>query len=50
MNIKDIIPFLEENKNIFKVHCGRGSTDTFLPLRLFHQDQGKFKIWQEEQT
>lgn len=50
MNIKDIIPFLEENKNIFKVHCGRGSTDTFLPLRLFLQDQGIFKIWQEEQT
>ena len=32
MNIKDIIPFLEENKNIFKVHCGRGSTDTFFKL------------------
>ena len=30
--------------------CGRGSTDTFLPLRLFLQDQSKYKVWQEEQT
>lgn len=50
MKVKDIVPFIEENKSKFKVHCGRGSTDTFLPLRLFLQEQDKFKMWQEEQT
>ena len=50
MKVKVVLPFLKENESDFKVHCGRGSTDTFLPLRLFLQDQSKFKIWQEEQT
>lgn len=50
MKVKSIIPFLEENQEKFKVHCGRGSTDTFFPLRLFQQGNGYFKIWQEEQT
>ena len=50
MKVKDIIPFLDENKDEFKVHCGRGSEDTFLPLRLFLQDRDKFTVWQEEQT
>ena len=49
MKVKVVLPFLKENESDFKVHCGRGSTDTFLPLRLFLQDQSKFKIWQEEQ-
>ena len=39
MKVKDVLPFLKENESDFKVHCGRGSTDTFLPLRLFLQDQ-----------
>ena len=44
MKVKVVLPFLKENESDFKVHCGRGSTDTFLPLRLFLQDQSKFKI------
>ncbi|HAS06753.1 MAG TPA: hypothetical protein DCR83_07775 [Eubacterium sp.] len=43
MKVKVVLPFLKENESDFKVHCGRGSTDTFLPLRLFLQDQSKFK-------
>ena len=39
MKVKVVLPFLKENESDFKVHCGRGSTDTFLPLRLFLQDQ-----------
>lgn len=35
MKVKVVLPFLKENESDFKVHCGRGSTDTFLPLRLF---------------
>lgn len=50
MKVKEVLPFIKENESDIKVHCGRGSTDTFLPLRLFLQDQGRFKIWQEEQT
>lgn len=50
MKVKDVLPFLKEKELEFKVHCGRGSTDTFLPLRLFLQDQSKYKVWQEEQT
>lgn len=50
MKIKEIVSFLEENKTDFKIHCGRGSNDTFLPMRLFLQDHTKFKLWQEEQT
>ncbi len=50
MKVKDIIPFIKENELEFKVHCGRGSHDVFLPLRLFLQDQEKYKVWQEEQT
>ena len=48
MKVKDVLPFLKEKELEFKVHCGRGSTDTFLPLRLFLQDQSKYKVWQEE--
>ncbi len=50
MKVKDSVAFLEENQKDFKVHCGRGSTDTFLPLRLFLQDRTKYMVWQEEQT
>lgn len=42
MKVKDVLPFLKEKELEFKVHCGRGSTDTFLPLSLFLQDQEKF--------
>ena len=37
MKVKVVLPFLKENESDFKVHCGRGSTDTFLPLRLFYR-------------
>ena len=46
MKVKDVLPFLKEKELEFKVHCGRGSTDTFLPLRLFLQDQSKYKVSQ----
>ncbi len=29
MKVKDVLPFLKEKELEFKVHCGRGSTDTF---------------------
>ena len=28
MKVKDVLPFLKEKELEFKVHCGRGSTDT----------------------
>ena len=49
MKVKDVLPFLKEKELEFKVHCGRDSTDTFLPLHLFFQDQSIYKVWQEEQ-
>lgn len=48
MNIKDLIPFLEENKKEIKIHCATGSTDVFAPKKSFLN--GKFKEWQEEQN
>lgn len=48
MNIKDLIPFLEENKKEIKIHCATGSTDVFAPKKSFLND--KFKEWQEEQN
>ena len=39
MKVKVVLPFLKENESDFKVHCGRGSTDTFLPLRFFRISQ-----------
>ncbi len=50
LSVKTIIPFLYENKSDTKIHCARGSQDTYLPLRLFQQDIKQFKIFQEEQT
>ena len=48
MNIKDLIPFLKENKKEIKIHCATGSTDVFAPKKSFLN--GKFKEWQEEQN
>jgi len=48
MNIKDLIPFLEENKKEIKIHCATGSTDVYAPKKSFMN--GKFKEWQEEQN
>ena len=50
LSVKDIIPFLSEHQENIKVHCARGSKDSFLPLRLFQQGGEKFKVFQEEQT
>ncbi len=48
MNIKELIPFLEEKKALVKIHCARGSEDEYAPKKEFLN--GKFKEWQEEQT
>lgn len=48
MNIKDLIPFLEENKKEVKIHCATGSKDVYAPKKSFLN--GKFKEWQEEQN
>ena len=33
MKIKELIPFLEQNKNDIKVHCATGSNDLFAPKK-----------------
>jgi hypothetical protein len=48
MNIKELIPFLEEKKALVKIHCARGSKDEYAPKKEFLK--GKFKEWQEEQN
>ena len=48
MKIKELIPFLEQNKNDIKVHCATGSNDLFAPKKAFLN--GNFKEWQEYQT
>lgn len=48
MNIKELIPFLEENKALVKIHCARGKEDEYAPKKYFLN--GKFKEWQEEQN
>ncbi len=48
MNIKELIPFLEENKALVKIHCARGGEDEYAPKKEFLN--GIFKEWQEEQN
>lgn len=33
MNIKELIPFLEENKALVKIHCARGGEDEYAPKK-----------------
>ena len=48
MKLKDMIPFLEENKKNIKVHCAIGRKNALEPLEKFKL--GNFKEWQEIQT
>ena len=48
MNISTLMPFLEENKKDFKIHCGIGTKNLNEPLEVFMS--GGFKEWQEHQT
>jgi hypothetical protein len=48
MEICEIIPFLEKNKNEIKIHCAIGGINKFEPLYVF--SQGNFKEWQEHQN
>ena len=47
MNLKMLIPFLEDNKSDTKIHFAGGSTDTQAALKAFLADG--FKEWQEDQ-
>jgi len=48
MKLKEMIPFLEENKKYIKVHCAIGRTNILDPMNAF--TLGNFKEWQEHQT
>lgn len=50
MKLKDLLPFLAENQNEFKVHCAIGGQgrDAQLPLNEFFS--GKFSDYQNHQT
>ena len=48
MNIKQIIPFLDENKKDIKVHCGIGTKKLNEPVEVFMK--GEFEEWQGHQT
>ena len=48
MKLKDMIPFLEENKKNVNVHCAIGRTNIFDARDAFML--GSFKEWQEHQT
>ena len=48
MNIKQIIPFLDENKKDIKVHCGIGTKKLNEPVEVFMK--GEFEEWQAHQT
>ncbi|WP_086226161.1 hypothetical protein [Campylobacter devanensis] len=50
MKLKDLLPFLAENQNEFKVHCAIGGQgrDARLPLNEFFS--GKFSDYQNHQT
>ena len=44
MKLKEMIPFLEENKKYIKVHCAIGRTNILDPMNAF--TLGNFKEWQ----
>ena len=48
MKLKELIPFLEENKKEIKIHCAKGSQNDYEPQKKFLN--GQFKEWQEGQN
>ena len=48
MKLKDLIPFLEENKREIKIHCAKGRKNNYEPQKKFFN--GQFKEWQEHQN